>query len=128
MILIVDDYLFLAGGLIAVLWGLAHLLPIRAITKMSGSDENKPRPAAYWFAEGLALIIIGAAVVLTVALAGTENDATRAVTWSAAAAVFAFAAINLFTGVRPSRTSSKLSAIVDGLVGTLFLIGSFINS
>ena len=45
MILIVDDYLFLAGGFIAVLWGLAHLLPIRAITRMSGGDENKPRPA-----------------------------------------------------------------------------------
>jgi len=128
MILIVDDYLFLAGGFIAVLWGLAHLLPIRAITRMSGGDENKPRPAASWFAEGLALILIGAVVLLTVATAGTENDATRAVTWSAAAAMFAFTAVNLFTGIGPSRASSKFSAIVDGLAGTLFLIGSFINS
>jgi len=128
LILIVDDSLFLAGGLIAAAWGLAHLLPARALKKVSGGDAKSPRPAISWVAEGFALIFIGAIVLLSVALAGTENDATRAVTWSAAAAMFAFATVNLFIGARASRAVPKLSALTEGLAGTLFLIGSFINS
>jgi hypothetical protein len=139
MILIIDDYLFLAGGLIAAVWGIAHLIPIPRIIKMFGdiSGENKRVLAMSWIAEGVALIFIGAVVCLTVAIAGTENDATRVVTWSAAAAMFCFVGVNLFTGLglkaRPEgfRTSIipiKACVFVDGLAGALFLIGSIINS
>ncbi len=127
MILIVDDYLFLAGGLIAAAWGLTHFFPLRAFKNMSG-DAKKPRRPASWAAEGLSLILIGALVCLTVAVAGTENDGTRAVTWSAAAAMFAFTIVNLVTGVRTSRAPLKLSAVIDGIAGALFLIGSILNS
>ena len=130
MILIVDDYLFLTGGIIAALWGLAHLFPTRNIIKMFGniSEENKRILAMSWIVEGVALIFIGAVVCLTVAIAGTENDATRVVTWSAAAAMLTLASINLIAGFRVSRASLKLSALIDGLAGTLFLIGSIINT
>ncbi len=127
MILIVDDYIFLAGGIIAAVWGLAHLLPTRALRKIFGGDKNKPRPTISWVAEGLALILISAVVCLTVTTAGTENDATRTVTWSAAAALFTFAILNLITGVRASRASLKLSALIDGVAGALFLIGCILN-
>jgi uncharacterized membrane protein YgdD (TMEM256/DUF423 family) len=130
VILIVDDYLFLAGGLIAAAWGIAHLIPTRAIVKMFGdiSEENKRVLAMSWIAEGVALIFIGAVVCLTVAIAGTENDATRIVTWSAAAAMFAFVGVNLFTGFRTSIVPIKACVFVDGLAGVLFLIGSIVNS
>jgi hypothetical protein len=130
MILIIDDYLFLAGGLIAAAWGIAHLIPTSRIIKMFGdtSEDNKRVLAMSWIAEGVALIFIGAVVCLTVAIAGTENDATRVVTWCAAAAMFAFVAVNLFTGFRTSIIPIKACALIDGLAGALFLIGSIINS
>jgi len=130
MILIVDDYLFLAGGIIAGLWGVAHLFPTRNIIKLFGniSEENKRILAMSWIAEGVALIFIGTVVCLTVAVGGTENDATRVVTWSAAAVMFAFVVIALFTGFRTSIMPIKVCAFVDGLAGTLFLIGSILNS
>jgi hypothetical protein len=92
------------------------------------SEENKRVLAMSWIAEGVALIFIGAVVCLTVAIAGTENDATRVVTWSAAAAMSAFVVVNLFTGFRTSIMPIKACVLVDGLAGTLFLIGSIINS
>jgi hypothetical protein len=130
MILIVDDYLFLAGGLIAASWGIAHLIPTRAIVKMFGdiSGENKRILAMSWIAEGVALIFIGAVVCLAVAIGGTENDATRVITWSAAAAMFTFVVVNLFTGFRTSIIPIKACVFVDGLAGLLFIIGSIINS
>jgi hypothetical protein len=127
MILIVDDYLFLAGGLIAAAWGLAHLLPIRAFKDKFG-DAKKPRLPASWAAEGLSLILIGGMVCFAVAVTGTENNGTRAVTWSAAATMFVFAIVNLFTGVRTSRAPLKLSAVIDGMAGALLLMGSIVNS
>ncbi|APV44886.1 hypothetical protein Dform_01565 [Dehalogenimonas formicexedens] len=130
MILIVDDYLFLIGGFIGVVWGIAHLVPTGAIIKMFGpiSGENKRILAMSWIAEGVALIFIGAVVSLTVAIAGTENDATRIVTWSAAAAMFALAGVNIFTGFRTSIFPIKACVFVDGAAGLLFFIGSIINS
>lgn len=130
MILIVDDYLFLAGGLIAAAWGIAHLIPTRAILKMFGdiSEENRRVLTMSWIAEGVFLIFIGAIVCLTVAIAGTENDATRAVTWSAAVAMFTFVIVNLFSGFKTSIIPIKACVFVDGIAGLLFLIGSIINS
>ena len=130
MILIVDDYLFLAGGLISIVWGVAHLIPTLAIIKMFGaiSEENKRVLAMSWIAEGISLIFIGAIVCLTVGIAGTENDATRVVTWSASAAMFSFVVVNLFTGFKTSIAPIKACVFVDGLAGLVFLIGSIINS
>jgi len=130
LILIIDDYLFLAGGFIATLWGIAHLIPTRAIVKMFGniSEENKHVLTMSWIAEGIALVFIGAVVCLTVAVAGTENDATRVVTWSASVAMFAFVVVNFFTGFRTSIVPIKVCIFVDGLAGALFLTGSIINS
>lgn len=130
MILIIDDYLFLAGGLITVAWGIAHLIPTSAIVKMFGniSDDNKRILTMSWIAEGVALIFIGAVVCLTVGIAGTENDATRIVTWAAAAAMFTFVGVNLFTGFKTSIIPIKACIFVDGLAGILFFIGSVINS
>jgi hypothetical protein len=130
LILIIDDYLFLAGGLIAAAWGIAHLIPTRAIVKMFGtiSEENRRVLAMSWIAEGVALIVIGVVVCLTVAVAGTENGATRVVTWSAAFAMFTFVIVTLFTGFKTSIIPIKACAFVDGVAGLLFLIGSIINS
>jgi len=130
MITIIDDYLFLAGGLITAAWGIAHLIPTGNIIRIFGdiSEENKRILAMSWIAEGVALIFIGAVVLLTVAIAGTENDATRVVTWCAAAAMFALLGVNLFTGFRTSVIPIKLCVLIDGLAGVLFLIGSIINS
>ena len=130
MILIVDDYLFLAGGLIAIAWGIAHFIPTPAIVRMFGniSEDNKRVLTMSWIAEGIALVFIGAVVCLTVGIAGTENDATRVVTWSAAVAMFTFVIVNLFTGFKTSIIPIKACVFVDGLAGLLFLIGSIINS
>jgi hypothetical protein len=130
MILIVDDYLFLIGGLVTVIWGIAHLIPTRAIVKMFGdiSDDNKRILTMSWIVESIALIFIGSMVVLTVAIAGTENEAIRILTWSAAAAMFTFVGLNLFTGFKTSIMPIKACVFVDGLAGILFLTGSIINS
>jgi hypothetical protein len=126
LILIIDDYLFLAGGLIAAAWGVAHLILIEAIVKFSKNTRRGWTTS--WLAEGVALIFIGVIVCLTVALAGTENDGVRAVTWSAALAMFTFIIVNLFTGFRTSFFPLKAGAFVNGVAGLLFLTGSIINS
>ena len=130
MILIVDDYLFLIGGLISIVWGIAHLVPTRTIVEMFGaiSEENKRVIAMSWIAEGISLIFIGVVVCLTVAIAGTENDGTRVVTWCAAGAMFSFVVVNLFTGFKSSIAPIKACVFVDGVAGVLFLVGSIINS
>jgi hypothetical protein len=115
MILIVDDYLFLAGGLIALLWGVAHLF------------LGKPAARA-WLAEGIGLVLIGGLVISVVAAAGTENDGVRIMTWLAGAAMFGLAAIDFIRGRRGSLAPFKAGAVINAVSGALFIIGSIINS
>jgi hypothetical protein len=116
LILIIDDYLFLAGGLIAVAWGMAHFF------------LRRPAVSRFWTVEGLALAIAGAAVIFTVAQYGTENTGVRVVTWLAASVTLALGVFNLMNGLKTGTLQARLGGVLGLVSGALLVAGSIINS
>ena len=53
------------GSAIIILWGIAHIMPVRSVVKGFGSisTDNKRIITMEWIAEGLILIFIGGLVL-----------------------------------------------------------------
>lgn len=125
----IGSILLYAGAGIAALWGVAHLFPTGAVVRGFGdiSADNKQLIAMEWIAEGVALIFIGAVVLLATAAGGPQNAASRAVVWAAAAASLAIALVALFTGAKTSIVPVKICPAVMTICAALFIAGNVIG-
>ena len=77
--------LYVGAGIITV-WGIAHLIPTRAIVNGFGniSEDNKKIITMESIAEGITLCFIGILVILVTALADSQSQAAI-ITYMAAA-------------------------------------------
>ena len=109
-----------AGAVLIFIWGVAHIIPARAVVDGFGpiSTDNRRIITMEWVAEGLALCFIGLLVLIsTIADAGATAPVMSAVM------LLVMAAWTALTGARTSILPIKVCPFVKTGVAVLFLLG-----
>lgn len=96
-----NEVLLIIGSLLPIVWGIAHLFPTKAIVKGFGpiSQDNTYIIIMEWIAEAVALIFIGA-VVLIATIVDPTSPVAVAVSWVSVVGLNALSVVSLFTGFR----------------------------
>lgn len=101
---------YLAAAIL-IAWGIAHLMPTRAVAASFGaiSLDNRRILVMKWAAEGITHISLGALVLLATAIEGTASAATQLIYGVAAVVLIVLAALTAATGSRtPVNLVSRL--------------------
>ena len=82
-----NEILVYIGSGVIIIWGIAHLIPTRAIVNGFGtiSEDNRKILAMASIAEGFTLIFLGALALLVTFAGGYDDTVSRAVLWAIAA-------------------------------------------
>ena len=118
--------LFLAGSIIVLVWGIAHMVPTKSVVKGFGeiSQDNKRILTMEWLAEGVALCFIGL-LGLLVTLYGDPVGFTATIVYRAiGGALIAIAVVAGLTGARTSVIPIKICPVILSVAAILFLVGS----
>jgi hypothetical protein len=128
MIKIVDDILLLVGSSIIILWGIAHIIPVKSIVKGFGdiSADNKKILVMEWVAEGLTLCFIGLLVLVVTVFIGTGDPSIKIVFWLAAGMLVVMAVLTSLTGARTAILPIKICPAIKLIVAILFIVASVI--
>jgi len=124
----VNEILIYIGSAIIILWGIAHLIPTRAIVKGFGdiSADNKKVLAMEIIAEGLTLIFLGLVPLLFIIMSDGENVTVNRIISACALMLLAMALLTLFTGARTSVIWYKICPAVKTVAAVLFMLGSLL--
>jgi hypothetical protein len=116
------------GASSVALWGAAHLVPTRNVIAGFGgiSEDNRRILAMEWITEGVALLFMGV-LVATVTWIDPDSVVSMAVYWVTSGALFALAAVSLFTGFKVSFLPYKLCPFIFGASAVLILAGAFVG-
>jgi len=114
--------LYLGSGIIT-LWGIAHLIPTRAIVKGFGeiSRESRLIITMDWIAEGLTLIFIGLLIFFVTLIAGPASVGSVIVYRLCFGMLVVLASLSFFTGARTSILPMKICPFVKLLVAALLV-------
>jgi hypothetical protein len=122
------ETLLYAGSLVIVLWGIAHLVPTRAI--VGGFAEltldNERVLTMEWVAEGVTLIFAGVTVATATVVGGPEDAVARATYRVIAAMLLVLAANSAATGARTAVIWNRLCPVVKTTVASAYLVASFL--
>jgi hypothetical protein len=113
------------GSVIIILWGIAHLIPTKAIVKGFGeiSGDNKKVLTMEIIAEGLTLIFLGLIPLLATFLAGPKEKTSQLILFSFAGMLIAMAILTALTGARTPTIWYKLCPVVKTVTAVLFILG-----
>lgn len=120
-----EALLYIGAGII-IIWGIAHLVPTRAIVKGFGeiSDDNKKILAMESIAEGLTLIFLGVLPLLVTALSDSQSYTAHIVYLTCAVMLLVMAILTLVTGSRTALLPYKICPVVKTVVAIFFILGS----
>ena len=120
-----DILLYIGAGLI-ILWGIAHIIPTKAIVNGFGSisADNKRIITMESIAEGFTLCFLGVLVLLVTSLAGSQSQAAFIVYLASAVMLLVMAILTTVTGARTSILPYKICPFVKTAVAILFILGS----
>ncbi len=120
------NILLYTGSVIITLWGIAHVVPTKAVVDGFGSIslDNRRIITMEWIAEGLALCFIGSLVLLVTVLGGPQNPVSIIAYRASAAMLVVMAGLTSLTGARTSVLPIKICPFVKTAVAVLFLLGS----
>lgn len=121
--------LLIVGSVVIVLWGAAHIAPIKSVVNGFGdiSEDNRRIITMEWIAEGAALMFIGA-LVLIIALLGLKGtDAGVLVVRMCSAMLIVMAVITLLTGARTSVVPIKICPFVKLAAAAMWITASFLK-
>ena len=119
--------LYVGAGIITV-WGIAHIIPTKAVVNGFGqiSQDNRRIITMEWIAEGLTLCFIGL-LVLFVNIWGEAQSRTSIMVYMASAAMLVImAALTSVTGARTSIVPIKICPFVKIAVAILFILGTLL--
>jgi hypothetical protein len=121
-----NETLIYIGSVIIIIWGIAHLIPTKAIVRGFGeiSADNKKILAMESIAEGLTLIFLGVLTLLVTILADPQSKAANIVYMASAVMLLVMAALTLFTAARTPTIWYKICPAVKTAVAVLFILGS----
>jgi hypothetical protein len=114
------------GAAIVVVWGIAHIVPTKAVVRSFGpiSPDNRRIITMEWVAEGLALIFIGL-ITLIVAMSAALGDATALLVFHLCAAALSVLAIwTLIAGFRTSVVPIRICPVVLMTAAGLIILGA----
>ena len=121
-----NDALIYIGAGIIILWGIAHIIPTKAIVKGFGeiSKDNKKVLAMEVIAEGLTLIFLGLLPIFITTLGDSQSTTAHIVYIAGAAMLLIMGLLTLFTGARTSVIWYKICPAVKTAVAILYILGS----
>jgi hypothetical protein len=121
----VNEILIYIGAAIIILWGIAHLIPTKAIIEGFGeiSEDNKKVLAMEIIAEGLTLIFLGALPVLVSAIGDSQSLTARIVYLTSGVMLLAMAILTLATGGKTPVIWYKICPVVKTAAAVLFIFG-----
>ena len=125
--MIANALAYLSGAAL-VLWGVAHVVPTRAVADGLGEIEADSRRifVMEWLAEGIAHISIGVLVVL-VAAGGYGGDPTADLVYRVlAAALVSLAALTVATGARTPVMWFKVCPLVLSTAAALLVLSTLV--
>jgi len=119
--------LYIGAGIIA-LWGIAHIVPTKAIVNGFGaiSEDNKRIITMESIAEGLTLGFIGVLVLLVTSLADSQSQAANIVYLTCGVMLLIMAILTALTGARTSILPYKICPVIKTTVAVLFLLGAML--
>ncbi|MFC1915409.1 hypothetical protein ACFLW4_01780 [Chloroflexota bacterium] len=122
----INDILLYIGSGVIILWGIAHLVPTKAIVSGFGaiSEDNKKIIAMESIAEGFTLCFLGVLVLLVTSLAGSHSQAALIIYLTCAVMLLVMAVLTAVTGARTSILPYKICPFVKTAVAVLFILGS----
>lgn len=125
---VINDLLLYIGSIIIILWGIAHIVPTKAIVSGFGaiSEDNKLIITMESITEGLTLCFIGMLVLLVTSLAGSQSQAAHIVYLACAVMLLIMAILTAMTGARTSILPYKICPGVKTIVAILFFLGSLL--
>ena len=117
--------LYVGAGIITV-WGIAHIVPTKAVVNGFGqiSKDNRRIITMEWIAEGLALCFIGLLVLFVTLWGGSQSEASIIVYRISAAMLLVMAILTALTGARTSILPIKICPAVKIAVAILFFLGT----
>ena len=123
-----NEILIYIGSVIIILWGIAHIIPTKAIVKGFGaiSEDNKKILAMESIAEGLTLIFLGVLPLLVTILGDAQSQTAHIVYLAGGVMLLIMAVLTLFTGARTALLPYKICPAVKTVVAVLFIISSIL--
>jgi len=120
-----NEILLYVGSAVIILWGIAHLVPTRAIVKGFGdiSEDNKKILAMESMAEGLTLIFLGVLPLLVTLMVGPQGRTAYIVYLACATMLLVMAVLTALTGARTSAVPYRICPFIKTIVAILFILG-----
>jgi hypothetical protein len=121
-----NNILVYIGSAIIMLWGIAHIIPTKAIVKGFGeiAEDNKKILAMETIAEGLTLIFLGILPILVTALGDVQSLTAQIVYLSSGVMLLVMAILTLATGARTPTIWYRICPVVKTVVAVLFIFGA----
>ncbi len=131
--------LAMAGSVIILLWGIAHIMPTRSVVRGFGllSADNRRIITMEWVAEGMTLAFIGLLVLATTILSGPGTTTPKIVYWAAAltlapalrsdasaGVLLVMASWTALTGARTAIIPIKICPFVKAGVAIMFILAA----
>jgi hypothetical protein len=123
---VISNILLYVGAAVITLWGIAHIIPIKAVVNGFGqiSQDNKRIITMEWIAEGLTMCFIGLLVLFVTLWGGSQTAVSIIVYRTCAAMLVVMAILTASTGARTSIMPIKICPAVKIVVATLFILGT----
>ena len=122
----VNNILLYTGSILITLWGIAHIIPTKAIVSGFGpiSEDNKKIITMESIAEGLTLCFVGLLVLLITIWGGSQSPVSILVYRISTVMLIAMAVLTLLTGARTAILPYKICPVVKITVAILLFLGS----
>ena len=123
-----NETLLYIGSIIIILWGIAHIIPTKAIVNGFGeiSEDNRKVLTMELIAEGLTLIFLGVLPLLVTLLVGVQDKTAGIVYLTCAVMLLVMAVLTAMTGGRTSTIWYKLCPVIKTVVAVLFILGTIL--
>jgi len=119
-----NETLLYIGSIVIILWGIAHIIPTKAIVNGFGeiSGDNQKVLTMELIAEGLTLIFLGVLPLLVTLLVGVQDRTAGIVYLACAVMLLVMAVLTGMTGARTSTIWYKLCPAIKTVVAVLFIL------
>jgi hypothetical protein len=113
------------GGLLAMIWGVAHLFPTGNVIEGFGNItvDNVLIMKMEWINEGLTLIFIGLLTIVCTVLDDKKTRVIKAVYFTTFLMLMAMSVLSLFTGFKIDFLPFRLCPLIFTVSGLLILQG-----
>lgn len=119
-----NEMLIYIGSGVIIVWGVAHLIPTKAIVNGFGaiSEDNRKIITMESIAEGLSLIFLGVLALLVTLVGDYDDTVSQAVLWAVAAMLLIMALLTQLTGARTALIPYKICPVVKTIVAVLIIL------